>query len=71
MKCNVGLTDRIIRVSLGIGLIAAGFFGWVSGILAIVLGVIGAVLIVTAGLKFCPLYIMLGANTCNTSEQAA
>jgi len=64
MKMNVGIVDRIIRTLAGIGLIAAWALSWVSGTLAIVLGVVGIVLIATAGLKFCPLYRIFGARTC-------
>jgi hypothetical protein len=63
MNHNVGTADRIVRVVLGLGAIAwAGSVGW-SSTTAVVLLVLGAVLIGTAALGFCPLYRLLGIST--------
>lgn len=61
MKKNEGKLDRIIRVVLGIVLVIALFF--VDGALKIILGVIGAVLLITGVLGFCGIYKLLGINT--------
>ena len=69
---NVGSTDRIIRIVVGIILIAvalvpalaaplAGLGKWIW-----VLPVVGAVMIATAFMRFCPAYTLLGINTCGT-----
>jgi hypothetical protein len=52
---NMGNMDRIVRAVLGIivGIIA---FVAVSGVAQIILWVIGAILILTAAIGFCPLY---------------
>ncbi len=58
MKVNVGSIDRIVRVLLGVAIIAAGLYyqSWL-GLLAIVpLG--------TALVGFCPLYALFGFSTC-------
>lgn len=68
MNRNVGNIDRIIRVVIGLSLIAAWLMSWLTGTLAIVLGIVGIVLIATAGLKFCPLYRIFGARTCDLSN---
>lgn len=64
MQANVGTTDRIIRAIAGIaaliGALALGI-GTVGGILLLV---VGAILAVTAAVGFCPLYRVLGMNTC-------
>jgi uncharacterized membrane protein len=64
MQTNVGTTDRIIRAIAGIaaliGALALGI-GTVGGILLLV---VGAILAVTAAVGFCPLYRVLGMNTC-------
>jgi Protein of unknown function (DUF2892) len=44
--------------------VALWILGVTQGILAIILGVVGAVLIVTAAIGFCPLYALFGLNTC-------
>jgi hypothetical protein len=55
--------DRIIRVVLGIVLIALAWGGVVSGGFGIVLGVVGAVLLLTGAVGFCPLYALLKIRT--------
>ena len=59
---NVGTTDRAARVILGLGLIAfAWFFPQVS---YSYLGWIGIVPLLTGAFGTCPLYALLGINTC-------
>ncbi len=62
MKCNVGVIDRIIRIVLGIIFIILGFS--TSGTLAIIFDVIGVILLLTAIIGFCILYVPFGINTC-------
>ncbi len=67
MKPNEGATDRTVRLILGSVLIFASFLllGLMDGaILGIVAAVIGAVLVVTAILGFCPAYKICGLSTC-------
>ncbi len=54
---NVGKMDKIIRVILGLTIIAGGvlFQSW--------WGLVGAVSLVTAAMGWCPLYIVAGVNT--------
>ena len=58
MNKNVGSTDRVIRVIVGVVIIAAGviYHSW--------WGAIGAIPILTAIVGWCPPYAMLGINTC-------
>ena len=59
MKTNEGNLDRVLRVVAGlvlIGLAATGTVGaW---------GYIGVVPLLTGAVGFCPLYTVLGLNTC-------
>jgi hypothetical protein len=59
MKTNVGSIDRALRVVVGlvlIGLTLAGMIGaW---------GWIGIIPVATGLFSFCPLYTLLGMNTC-------
>ena len=60
MKCNVGKTERMIRIVLGIIIAVAGvyFKSW--------WGIVAIVPLITAFAGFCPLYKLLGINTCKT-----
>jgi hypothetical protein len=57
MEKNVGRTDMIIRIVLGIIIIGLGvyFKSW--------WGVIGAIPLATAGMNYCPLYSIFKINT--------
>ena len=61
IKQNEGKTDRIIRVVLGVILVAAGFF--VTGWPAIVLWVLGGIALLTGATGFCLLYMPFGFST--------
>jgi uncharacterized membrane protein HdeD (DUF308 family) len=63
MKGNESNLDRIIRGILGVALLLAAFLAVPAGALQIVLIVIGAVLLVTGVIGFCPLYRILGLST--------
>lgn len=68
MKTNVGKTDKLIRLLLALVGIVLYIFNVVSGTFGIVVLVIAAVLILTALINFCPLYIVFGLNTCKNGE---
>lgn len=61
-RTNVGGIDRLLRVILGIVLIALVFVGPQTP-----LGWIGVVPLLTGLLRTCPLYSLLGMNTCPRS----
>jgi hypothetical protein len=72
---NVGTLDRLVRAIAGVvllalpfvsagaeeGAMAYGVYGW----LMIAAGV---VMLVTAALRFCPLYMLFGLRTCPLSK---
>ena len=61
MNANVGSPDRVVRVLLGVALIAWAIWG--SGAWHM-LGWIGAVLVGTAAIGWCPIYRVIGTSTC-------
>lgn len=63
MKTNVGGIDRILRIVAGLVLIALTLMGVIG-----VWGWIGVVLLATGLLRTCPVYSLLGMNTCPTSS---
>lgn len=60
---NIGRVDRVLRLLVGAALLALVFVGprtpW---------GWIGAVLVITALINFCPLYRLFGIRTCRSCE---
>lgn len=61
MRANIGKADRVIRIVLGLILISLVFVGprtpW---------GWLGLIPLLTAVVSFCPLYRLIGINTCST-----
>lgn len=68
MTKNIGQTDKIIRIVLALVLASLDFFEVVTGPFSWVLSVVAIVLLVTAFLNFCPLYTLLGKNTCEVKK---
>ncbi|MGJ8682997.1 MAG: YgaP family membrane protein [Nonlabens sp.] len=64
MKKNIGTIDRIIRVLLAVVVSVLFFTNVISGTVGIVLLAVGGVLLATSFINFCPLYSILGINTC-------
>ncbi|MGX9459874.1 YgaP family membrane protein [Shewanella sp. A14] len=62
MKCNIGKTDRIIRVILGVCVIAVGVYyqSW--------WGAVGIIPIFTAAIGWCPAYVPFGISSCKTEK---
>lgn len=65
MKTNVGGIDRIIRIVVGIVLIALSLMGSIG-----VWGWIGLIPLATGLFGTCPLYSMLGMNTCPLDKKS-
>ena len=63
MKRNESNQDRGIRAVVGIIALLMGLFA-VGGFLRALLIIVGLVLVITAAVGFCPLYRLLGINTC-------
>lgn len=64
MKKNMGMADRAIRLIVAAVLVALYFTGTVTGTLGIVLLVVAGVFTLTSVVSFCPLYTLVGLNTC-------
>lgn len=62
MKANVGGVDRIVRIVVGLLLIALAL----SGVIGL-WGWIGVVPLATGLLRTCPAYALLGIDTCPVS----
>jgi hypothetical protein len=66
MKKNMGYTDRIIRLSMATLIAVLYVTNVIEGTLAMALGVVAVIFAATSFVNFCPLYSMLGINTCQT-----
>ncbi len=60
---NESGVDRLIRVVLGVVLLALGFGGIVTGGLGLALKIIGFVPLLTGIIGFCPLYALFKFRT--------
>lgn len=58
MQCNVGNTDRVLRITVGILLIVLSLSGVIGA-----WGWIGLMPLATGIFRFCPAYPLLGMNT--------
>lgn len=60
---NVGSTDKIIRIAIGVLAAIAAFVIGIASVPGIILLIVAAIAIVTAFTGFCPLYRVIGVNT--------
>jgi len=62
MQCNVGKSERVVRIVAGVAIIAAGvlFQSW--------WGAIGLIPLVTGLVRYCPAWQMLGVNTASQTK---
>ncbi len=63
MSVNEAGWDRVVRVILGVILLALYFMGNVSGGVGIVVLIIGLIALLTGLFGFCPLYKVIGFST--------
>jgi Protein of unknown function (DUF2892) len=68
MKNNMGSTDRIIRVLIAALIAILYINNTITGVLAYVLLVIGAIFLLTSLVGSCPLYSLFGINTCRIKK---
>jgi hypothetical protein len=63
MKKNMGTVDRVIRTLIAIGVGILYFTGQISGTLAIVLGALAIIFLLTSFVAWCPIYSPLGISS--------
>lgn len=64
MTCNVGGIERPIRIVVGILALGVGAFAGLPPVATAVALVIGTIALVTGAIGYCPLWSVLGINTC-------
>jgi len=66
MAVNVGGVDRSVRLVIGLALLMLGAFGVLKGVAALLGYVVAAIALVTAFIRFCPLWAVCRINTTKT-----
>ncbi|WP_337042669.1 YgaP family membrane protein [Emticicia sp. 17c] len=61
---NVGKTDRIVRLLVALLAVVLYFTDVLPGVWGIVAIALASIFLVTSLVSFCPLYAILGINTC-------
>lgn len=64
MKKNMGSTDKSIRILIAVLVGVLYFTNVIGGTLAIILGILAVVFLLTSFISFCPLYAIFNINTC-------
>jgi len=59
----MGSTDKFLRIALAILVAVLYFTNVINGTLAIVLGILAVVFVLTSFISFCPLYLPFGIST--------
>ena len=65
MKKNMSNTDKLARLALAGVIVVLYLTNVISGIVATILLILASVFIITAFIKFCPLYYPFGFSTRN------
>ena len=68
MKSNVGTVDKTIRILLAIVLVTLYFTDTLTDKVGYIALALAGVLVVTSLVSFCPLYALVGLNTCPTKK---
>ncbi|HNB81856.1 MAG TPA: DUF2892 domain-containing protein [Chitinophagaceae bacterium] len=63
MKPNMGNTDRLVRIVVAALIAVLYFTHQISGTTALILMILAVVFLLTAFVRFCPLYLPFGIRT--------
>ena len=64
MRKNMGGLDKAIRLVVAVVLAVLYFTNTITGTFALVAAIAAAIFTLTSIISFCPLYTLLGINTC-------
>jgi hypothetical protein len=62
------MIDRVVRIIIGIVLIAAFALGWVAAPWSYLVALIGLIALITGAVGTCALYSLIGMNTLGKQE---
>ena len=63
MRKNMGVTDRIVRLSIVLLITVLYFTEVITGTLGVILLIVAGILLLTSLVNFCPLYYAMGIRT--------
>ena len=63
MKANLGIADKIVRILAAVVIATLYFTNVITGVTAIILLIVAAILLLTSLVSFCPIYHVLGIKT--------
>jgi len=63
MVKNMGIADRVVRVLLAIVVGILYVTGTISGTVALILGIVAVVFLLTSAISFCPAYLPFKIST--------
>jgi len=73
MKKNIGVVDMLVRLVLSVGLFYIGFFDnpiVSTGTPQTIIKFVAFLPLLTGLLRFCPLYTLIGLNTCGECKKS-
>ncbi|MFQ5721027.1 MAG: DUF2892 domain-containing protein [Candidatus Aminicenantales bacterium] len=59
----MGVVDRIIRIILAVAVAVLFIIGQLTGLAALILGIIALIFLLTSTVEFCPLYLPFKIST--------
>lgn len=68
MKTNMGTADRLARIGMAILFSVLYIFTPVEGIWTVLLLFIGGLMIGSAAIGYCPMYALMGVDTCKRKK---
>jgi len=63
MKLNMGTVDRVVRILIAIVIAILYVTNVMHGGVALVLGIVAVIMVLTGIVSFCPVYSLLGLTT--------
>lgn len=63
LEQNMGTVDRVVRVVVALVIAGLYFANVISGVLAIILGIVAVIFLITGLVGVCPLYMPFNIST--------
>lgn len=64
----MGKTDKYIRMAMALVIASLYYFGFITGVTALILISLGLVFAITSVMQICPIYWIFKINTCERED---